>query len=304
MAAATENANLKIGFLGLGIMGVAMARNLMKAGYSVTVWNRSPDKCKELEGEGASVAGSAADCVAASDITVAMLADPAAALAVARDAASGLAAGKGYVDASTVDAGTAQQVSQIVKEAGSSYLEAPVSGSKQPAEQGTLIFLCGGDQALFDKAGPLLDVMGKAKLFLGNVGNGANMKLVVNMIMGAFMVSSAEGLELAKGVGLKEEDLIEVVNMAAIATPMFKLKAPSMVQGKYPTAFPLKHQQKDMRLALEAAEQSGIMLPVAAAANDMYKKAMDGGRGDEDFSAVKESLHIPNRPNVDMTVVN
>ncbi|CAL8462090.1 g1621 [Coccomyxa elongata] len=271
-------------------MGVAMSRNLLKAGYDVTVWNRSPEKCKMLEAEGAKVAASPEDATAACDITFAMLADPPAALAVAEQAARGLSEGKGYVDVSTVDAGTSQKVAKLVHAAGAQYLEAPVSGSKGPAEQGTLIFLAGGDEELYERSGPMLDVMGKAKFFLGPVGKGANMKLVVNMLLGTYMAASAEGLALADALGLKQQDVVDVVALGAVATPMLALKAPAMLEGRYPTAFPLKHQQKDLRLALQAAGEGSLKLPVAAAANSLYLEAQEKGLGDADFSAVLESV--------------
>ncbi|KAK9858016.1 hypothetical protein WJX84_011123, partial [Apatococcus fuscideae] len=160
----------KVGFVGIGIMGLAMANNLIKEGYQVFVWNRSPEKCNSLKEAGAQVLGSAAEVARQSEITIGMLADPAAALDVAlgeTGVVSGLSSGKGYVDASTVDAGTAKKISEAVRATGAEYLEAPVSGSKQPAEQGTLIFLTGGDESLFQRSGPLLDIMGKAKFFLG-----------------------------------------------------------------------------------------------------------------------------------------
>lgn len=206
--------------------------------------------------------------------------------------AAGLGPGKGYVDVSTVDAGTSQKVAQAVRGTGALFLEAPVSGSKGPAEQGALIFLTAGDRELFDAAGPLLDVMGKASFFLGDVGAGARMKLVVNMIMGAMMSSFAEGLTLAKDAGLKTKDVVEILGLGAMACPLFALKGPAMCEGRYPTAFPLKHQQKDLRLALELADEVGCKTPVAEAANSEYVKAMGQGLGDSDFSAVLEAVAL------------
>ncbi|KAL4855117.1 Glyoxylate/succinic semialdehyde reductase 2 [Chlorella vulgaris] len=302
----------KVGFLGIGIMGYAMASNLLKAGYEVTVWNRSPDKCKDLATEGAQVAASPAEVVAASDITLAMLSDPEACLAVAtgpEGVAAAMAPGKGYVDVSTVDAATARQVAAAVRGAGGLYLEAPVSGSKGPAQQGQLIFLTGGDRKLYDASAPLLEVMGKASFFLGEVGAGANMKLVVNMVMGTMLASYAEGLELAKQCGLQQSDLVDVIKLGAIASPMFQLKAskggwqpcpaccavllgeaPAMIEGSYPPAFPLKHQQKDLRLALALGDEVEQPLPLAAAANELYKRARAEGYSDADFSAVMAAV--------------
>ncbi|KAK9826638.1 hypothetical protein WJX74_007313 [Apatococcus lobatus] len=283
----------QVGFVGIGIMGLAMANNLLKEGYEVLVWNRSPDRCNALREAGARVLGSAAEVAQQSDITIGMLADPAAALDVAlgeKGVVAGLSAGKGYVDASTVDAGTAKKISEAVKATGADYLEAPVSGSKQPAEQGTLIFLTGGDEALFNRAGPLLDVMGKAKFFLGDVGAGANMKLAVNLTMGDMMVAFAEGMALAKVSGLSADDFTKVVGLGALAAPMFGLKGPSMAKEQYPTAFPLKHQQKDLRLALELAAEHRQTLPLTSTANDLYLQAQKAGRGDDDFSGVMAAV--------------
>lgn len=293
LATPAEPGKTKVGFLGIGIMGLAMTNNLLKAGYDVTVWNRSADKCEPLVDNGAQVGASPADVVSSCDVTFAMLADPAAALAVAtgpKGAASSIAAGKGYVDVSTVDAETSKAIATAIRSAGGQFLEAPVSGSKGPAEQGQLIFLCGGDEALFNAAFPLLEVMGKASFFLGEEGSGANMKLVVNMVMGSMMAAFAEGLSLAEKSGLKKSDMLEVVKLGAIAAPMFALKGPAMAERSYPTAFPLKHQQKDMRLALALGDSLGLPMPTAAAANELYIRARAQGQGDADFSAVLDAV--------------
>mmetsp|Transcript_6601 Transcript_6601/g.19038 ORF Transcript_6601/g.19038 Transcript_6601/m.19038 type:complete len:393 (+) Transcript_6601:177-1355(+) len=291
---AASHSKPSVGFLGMGTLGVPMATNLVKAGYTVTVWNRNTAKCDPLRELGAEVASSAKAVAQASDITIACVADPAAALEVAAGpdgASAGMSEGKGYVDVSTIDVGTAQKIAAAIRGAGGRYIEAPVSGSKGPAEQGTLIFLTAGDRELFDEAGPLLEVMGKKSFFLGtDVGLGAKMKLVINMVMGSMMASFAEGLALAESGGLQQSDLIEAMGLGAIAAPMFALKGPTMVKGSFAPAFPLKHQQKDLRLVLELAEQLGQDLPVAAASNNSYLKAMDQGLGDQDFSAVLSAV--------------
>lgn len=292
--ARAEPATSQIGFVGLGIMGIAMAINLLKAGYSVTVWNRSPGKCDALAAAGAAVAGTPAEVMSQCDITVAMLADPEAALEVATGKGGivdGTSPGKAYVDVSTVDAATSRAVAAAIRAKGGLFLEAPVSGSKGPAEQGQLIFLAAGDREVFDAAAPLLDVMGKASLFLGDVGAGAHMKLVVNMMLGSLMASFAEGLALADAAGLSQKDFLEVISLGAISAPMFSLKGPAMIEGRHPTAFPLKHQQKDLRLVLELGEASGQALPVAAAVHALYDAAQADGHGDADFSAVLEAVH-------------
>ncbi|XP_004146817.1 glyoxylate/succinic semialdehyde reductase 2, chloroplastic [Cucumis sativus] len=284
---------LRVGFVGLGIMGSPMAQNLIKSGYDVTVWNRTKSKCDPLINLGAKYQPSPQEVAACCDVTFAMLADPESALDVAtgeNGAASGLSPGKGYVDVSTVDGATSKLISARIKDTGALFLEAPVSGSKKPAEDGQLIFLTAGDKALYERVAPLLDIMGKSKFYLGEVGNGAAMKLVVNMIMGSMMASFSEGLLLSEKVGLDPSILVQVVSQGAISAPMYSLKGPSMVQSLYPTAFPLKHQQKDLRLALGLAESVSQSTPIAAAANELYKVAKSHGLSDQDFSAVIESL--------------
>lgn len=281
------------GFLGLGIMGNAMARNLLKAGFKVTVWNRSQDKCAELAAMGATVAATPAEVTASCAITIAMLADPAAAHAVCfgeKGALEGLGDGRGYVDMSTVDAATAREIGAAVAAKGGRFLEAPVSGSKKPAEDGTLIILAAGERNLFDETLPLFEKMGKKTLFLGELGRGAQMKLVVNMIMGGMMTIFSEGIALAGKAGLSCEDLLDVVDSGAIANPMFKLKGAQMLQGSFAPAFPLKHMQKDMRLAVALGDELGQPLFSAAAANESFKRAKAAGMADEDFCAVIKAI--------------
>lgn len=274
-------------------MGSPMAQNLIRSGCDVTVWNRTKSKCDPLISLGAKYVSSPEEVAASCDITFAMLADPESAVDVAcgkNGAANGLSPGKGYVDVSTVDVTTSKLICGNIKATGALFLEAPVSGSKKPAEDGQLIFLTAGDKSLYDTVSPFLDIMGKSRFFLGDVGNGAAMKLVVNMIMGSMMASFSEGLLLSEKVGLDPNVLVEVVSQGAISAPMFSMKGPSMVQSKYPTAFPLKHQQKDMRLALGLAESVSQPTPIAAATNELYKVAKSHGLSDHDFSAVIEAL--------------
>nr|KYP58389.1 Putative oxidoreductase GLYR1 [Cajanus cajan] len=274
-------------------MGSPMAHNLLKAGVDLTVWNRTKTKCDPLISLGAKYKPSPEEVAASCDVTFAMLADPQSAVDVAcgkHGAANGIGPGKGYVDVSTVDGDTSKLISAQINSTGALFLEAPVSGSKKPAEDGQLIFLTAGDKALYETVGSLLDIMGKSKFYLGDVGNGAAMKLVVNMIMGSMMASFSEGLLLCEKVGLDPDVLVKVVSQGAINAPMYSTKGPSMIQSLYPTAFPLKHQQKDLRLALGLAESVSQSTPIAAAANELYKVAKSHGLSDQDFSAVIEAL--------------
>lgn len=289
-----EPGKTRVGFIGLGILGYPMTKNLLNAGFKVTVWNRSSEKCEKMaveHGDAVTVATTPKEVVEQSDIIVSVLVDGATFDAVAfgdDGLLSGMGPGKGFVDVSTVEAETSLRICNEIATRGASYLAAPVSGSKGPAETGTLIFMTAGDKNLHDAALPLLEVMGKLTVFLGEIKNAANMKIVVNMIMGTMMESFAEGIKLAESSGLNAEDLLAVLNNGAMANPMFALKGPSMLKNEYPTAFPLKHQLKDMRFAVELAKEQGMDVPAASAATQTFEKALEMGYGDEDFSAVKK----------------
>jgi 2-hydroxy-3-oxopropionate reductase len=283
----------KFGFIGLGIMGSAMARNLCKAGFEVAVWNRSQEKSRELLEQGAKVAATPADVVHASSITFAMLADPAAAEYVCfapHGVLEAIGPGKGYVDMSTVDTATSTKIASAITAKGGRFLEAPVSGSRKPAEDGTLVILAAGDRSLYDDAMPALERLGSTILHLGDVGNGAAMKLVVNMIMGGMMASFCEGLALGSRAGLSQADILAVIAAGAMANPMFKLKGEAITKNNFATSFPLKHMQKDLRLALGLGDQHGQPMFSAAAANESFKRARSAGLGDEDFSAVYKAI--------------
>ncbi len=276
----------KMGFLGLGIMGLPMARNLMRTGCELRVWNRTPGKCEPLATAGAVVCDDPAEVCAASDITFAMLADPKAARAVFTGAVAGLGRGHDYVDMSTVDPGTSRELAAAAAKQEARFLEAPVSGSQKPAMDGTLVIMAAGDRSLYEDAAGALDAMGKKAVFLGEVGNAARMKLVVNMIMGGMMTAFGEGLALAGRGGLDREVLLEVLAAGALANPMFAVKGPAVLRGEFVPAFPLKHMQKDLRLALQTGDELAQPLPTAAAANAAFIAARQAGLGDLDFSAV------------------
>ena len=213
-ASSTDDKKTKIGFLGLGIMGKAMAVNLVKAGFDVTVWNRTASKCDPLVALGATAASTPAEVVSSCVYTFGMLSDPEACLSVVfgdDGVLSAVGPGKSFVDMSTVDAATSQKIGEAVTAKGGRFLEAPVSGSKKPAEDGALIMLAAGDRALFDECAPHFDVVGKKSVYLGDVGQGAKMKLVVNMMLGTMTATFCEALGLSDKSGLKAEDVLDVL---------------------------------------------------------------------------------------------
>jgi 3-hydroxyisobutyrate dehydrogenase-like beta-hydroxyacid dehydrogenase len=285
---------MKIGFVGLGIMGSAMASNLLKASFKVTIWNRSPDKCLPLIDLGATVAASPRAVAESSDVVIAMMANPASVLSV-RDGAEGLivglSPGKCYVDMSTIDADTSLESYRLAHEKGALFLEAPVAGSRKPAEDATLTIMAAGDRELFESSLPVLEKMGTKILFLGETGKASRMKLANNLVMCGMLTALSEGIALAAGSGLDTAQLLEVLDSGAVANPMFRLKGPQIAANKeFPTAFPLKHMQKDLRLALQLAEEVGQPLFATATINELYKTALAQGLGDEDFAAVSRVI--------------
>lgn len=283
----------KYGFLGLGIMGNAMAANLVRSGFEVTVWNRTPAKCTPLIELGAHLGKSPREVVAECDITFAMLSDPAAASEICfgpNGVLSGIGDGRGYVDMSTVDDTTARNIMQAVTEHGGRYLEAPVSGTKKPAEDGTLIILAAGDETLYKDSVAAFDKMGKKHMYLGEVGQAARMKLVVNLVMGGMMVALCEGMALGLKGGLDGQKILEVLDAGALANPMFKGKGALLLQKVFPTSFPLKHMQKDLRLAIGLGDALGQPLHGTAVTNEIFIRARAEGHAEEDFSAVFEVI--------------
>jgi len=285
---------MNIGFAGLGIMGSAMAANLLKAGFNVTVWNRSAQKCAPLAEMGAAVAASPRALAERCDIVIAMMANPQA-VQLVRDGADGIIAGlskgKGYLDMSTVDAQTSIESARLAHARGALFLEAPVGGSRKPAEDATLTIMAAGDRQLYETSLPVLEKLGKKIMFLGESGQAARMKLANNLVMCGALTALCEGVALASASGLDTAQLLEILDSGAVSNPMFRLKGPQIAANKeFPPAFPLKHMQKDLRLALQLAEESGQPLFAAATINELYKSALAAGLGDSDFAAVSRAI--------------
>ncbi|WP_321530173.1 NAD(P)-dependent oxidoreductase [uncultured Desulfuromonas sp.] len=286
------------GFIGSGLMGNPMAMNLIKAGHQLTVYNRDASKCQNLIEAGATQVSTPLEVVAAADVTFCMVADPEAAMAVCfspHGVIQGVGPGKGYVDMSTVDPQTAEKIGISVQARGGEYLEAPVSGTVQPARDGELIIMTAGDEALLEKAQPGFDAMGKKTVFLGEIGAAASMKLTVNMMMGSMIAALSEGLTLAQASGLEGEALLDVLSAGALACPMFKGKGAAMLAKNFTANFPLKHLQKDLRLAVQLGDHHRVPLANAAASNEMAKRGCQMGFADEDMCAMIKTVQSPQK---------
>lgn len=279
----------KIGFVGLGRMGSPMALNLVRAGYSVTVYNRTPEKTKPLAEAGAAVAGSLAELARDSEIVITMVSDSAA----LQDVVLGpdglldsLQPGAVLIDMSTVDPKISRQVAEAVRARGAHMLDAPVSGSTMLAEQGALSIMVGGEENVHERVREVLLKMGGRTTHVGPNGAAASLKLAVNIIIGVTMEVLAESVVLAQRAGVAPEVAVEVLSNSAVASPFLKYKAPQLLQPLGPAAFTASMMQKDFTMALQMARETGVPLPATAAANEVLTMARGLGLGDHDFAAV------------------
>ncbi|XP_076282837.1 nucleosome-destabilizing factor isoform X1 [Lasioglossum baleicum] len=280
---------LKFGFLGLGIMGSGIVKNLINSGHSVIVWNRTQEKCADFVKAGAKQGLTPSDVVLAADITFSCVADPQA----AKDMVFGncgvlteISLEKGYVEMTGIDAETSQDIAEAITAKGGRYLEAQVQGSKTEAQEGTLVILAAGNRTLFDECQSCFEAMGKNSFYLGKVGNASKMNLVLQLMAGVTLAGLAESMALADRAGLQQKDVLEVLELTSLACPAILDKGKVIIEGGFATQLPLQHMQKDLRLSLGIGDQLEQHLPVAAAANEVYKHAKRLGYGEHDVSAV------------------
>ena len=274
---------MKVGFCGLGKMGVPMAARLLGAGHDVTVWNRTAGRAGALVEQGAAEAASPAEAAAGADVVVTMLADRAAVEAVVAGVAETITAGGSLIEMSTIGPEAVRSLATRLPE-GAGMLDAPVLGSVPQATEGTLKIFVGGDAPVLERCRPVLEPMGTPR-HLGPLGSGAAMKLVANSILGALMGGLAEALALADGFELDEADVLDILGESPIGVTV-KGKRKLIESGEYPANFKLALAAKDLRLVTEAAEKAGVELRMAAAARSWLERADEHGLGDLDYSAV------------------
>jgi 3-hydroxyisobutyrate dehydrogenase len=281
-----------VGFIGLGLMGKPMARNLLRAGFPLVVWNRTKAKADDLIGEGAKLAANPGEVAAQSDVLITIVSDPAALEEVlfGTDGALGsLRAGNTLVDSSTVSPDMARRVAAACADRGVDFLDAPVTGGTWGAQKGELVFMVGGKAEVLERVKPILEAMGKKFPLLGPNGAGQTVKLGMNLLLALQVDAFAEALALVTAAGVPGEKLMEVLQSSMARSGVLDVKAPMMVKGEFPASFPLRLMHKDVRLALELACEHGVTLPSGTAAYATYsavKNAADARNEDPDFSAV------------------
>jgi 3-hydroxyisobutyrate dehydrogenase len=271
-----------VAVLGTGIMGLPMAVNLHEAGLKVRAWNRTAGKARPLAGQGAEVADSPETAVEGADFVITMLADGPAVDGVA-DAV--LSSGAVWIQASTVGAEWADRFAVAAEKVGVSYVDAPVLGTKQPAEEGKLVVLASGPEELRERCAPVFDAIGARTLWVGPAGTGSRLKLVANAWVLALTNATAESVALAEALGLDPHLFLEAIRGGSLDVPYAHLKGGAMISRDFPLSFATRHAVKDAKLVLEAVGERPD-LAAARAALAHLEAATGAGHGDEDMAAV------------------
>lgn len=285
--------NATVGWVGLGKMGVPMAGHLLRAGFAVTVYNRSPGPEAALRDAGAAVAASPSDVATKSGIIISMISDDAA-LGDVTDGASGIfaaaAPGTLYIDMSTVSPDMSAQVAARASECGIGYLRAPVSGGVALAEAGTITVLASGARADFETAEPLFDAMAKKSFYVGVAEEARFIKLALNMMVGMTAAMMSEALVFAERGGAARDIILDVMGQSAIASPLVGYKLEPLRQRNFAPTFSTRQMAKDFDLLLGAARQTNTPLPLAALVRQMWSSMIASGSGDEDFLAYVKTM--------------
>lgn len=279
---------MKIGFIGLGIMGSRMAANLQRNGRHLIIHNRSQEKAAELLANGAEWAETPA-AAAQVEVLFTMLAHPDA----VREAALGpdgflaqMPPGSLWVDCSTVNPSFSRQMAAQASQRQIRFLDAPVAGSKDAAQNARLRFIVGGAAEDVAACQPLFEQMGQHVAHVGGHGMGSGLKVVVNYLLAASMATFAEGMALAQAQGLSQEMLFNVLLGGPVVAPFVAGKREKMSSGDYEVDFPLRWMQKDLQMTAVTAYESGVPMPMANTAKELYQQAIQNGWGDCDFSAI------------------
>ncbi len=284
--------NNTVAILGTGIMGAGMARNLLAAGMEVRAWNRTREKAEPLADDGAKVADSPAQAAEGVDFVLTMLPDANTVAEVVGgeySALSALADDGVWIQTSTVGIEGSERLAEIAAEYGVTYVDAPVLGTKEPAEQGQLIVLASGPDEVQERCQPIFDAVGSKTFWLGPGGAGSRLKLVTNNWIVGILSVLAETVSLARAVGVDPARFLEVIEGGPLGLPYAQMKGQMMIDEEFPTSFSANLARKDAALVLGAAEANGLRLPVTEAAAAHFDEAIKAGHGEEDMAAIYQA---------------
>ena len=282
--------NTTVALLGTGIMGAAMARNLLGAGVEVRAWNRSTEKAEPLADDGAAVVEDPTEAAQGADLLLTMLADADAIDEVVRDGVlPALAEGAVWLQMSTVGEKGNATLAHLALENGVAYVDAPVLGTKAPAEQGQLVVLASGPEDVRERCEPVFGAVGGKTVWLGDAGEGSRLKLVVNNWIVGLLGVLAETVAFARATNVDPQKFLETIEGGPLGLPYAQMKGAMMIEEDFPTSFSAKLARKDATLVLEAAEARGLDLAVASAVAARFDEAIEAGHGEDDMAAVYEA---------------
>ncbi len=282
----------RIGMAGLGVMGHGMAYNLLKKGFELSVWNRSPGRSEEFS-DRATVASSPRELAETCSVVIGCVSDPPAVERVvfAEDGVlRGVRPGFRYVESSTVSPSLTQRIAESLRARGADALDAPITGSKVGAEAGTLLFMVGGRRATYDELLPVLLAMGSRAIYCGESGQGARMKLVGNTVISFMLEGLCEGLVAARKGGLSVESVLEVIMASGFASPYFAFKGGAIARRDFEPHFALDLLVKDQTLMLAEAAELESPMPGLATIREVFQAARAQGHGREDIAGVIRAL--------------
>jgi 3-hydroxyisobutyrate dehydrogenase-like beta-hydroxyacid dehydrogenase len=284
----------KLGFLGLGIMGYPMARNLLQAGHQVALWSHTAAKARELASKGNGVAcATPAEVASQSECTFLCVGDSAMSEHVIlgdNGITHGAAKGAAVVDASTVSPSVSRRIGEALSGKGVHFLDAPCTGSKPGAESGNLTFMIGGDQQVFERIKPYFEPMGKKLYYCGGPGLGLHAKLTQNLILSNLLQAFNEGMVLAAKAGVPAPLMLEILDNSAAKSGLISFKAPFVLRRDFTTNFSTKWMHKDIGLMLDSASDLHVPLPLTAITQQLFRAAIAKGNGEDDMCSTIKVL--------------
>ena len=273
-----------VAVLGTGTIGEPIARNLAGAGFELRVWNRTREKAEPLAEDGAAVCDTAAEAARGAELVLTVLADADSTAETVEEVE--FADGAVWVQIATVGVDGAERLAELAAEKGVAFVDAPVLGTRKPAEEGKLVVLASGAADALDRCEPVFDAIGQKTRRLGPVPNGSKLKMVTNLWLLAVTEGAAEAIALAEGLGLDPREFLATMEGSQIDTPYLHLKGEAMLERQLEPSFKLRHAEKDASLVLEAAGRAGVEARVARAVKEAFERGIELGHGDEDMAAV------------------
>jgi len=286
----------RVGFVGLGMMGLPMARRLLQEGYRLSVFNRTKEKAAAILSEGASWCEDSSAVAGTSDIVFSMVSDPAALREVSlgdRGVLRGLGASGIHVDTSTVSPALVRELAQLYADRGKHFLHAPVLGSVAQASEGTLLIFAGGSNAAYMRSEMSLKVLGKRIWKFDRPEQATHAKLLCNLFIAGMITTLGQALVLADKADVTGETLLEIIGQSQLNAPTYQTKGSSILQGNFAPRFYLEHMLKDINLMIDAARDLTVSLPTIQVAQQLFAEAKRAGLGKEDYSAVVKVLQKP-----------